>query len=346
MGLTLAAIIIMGGWVVLIVVAGLVMSLRPGGVAVQLAPAGAPGSTVTGRREEILLGGEAEVFGNVRGRVRAVLLGPDNHQLQDVSLMTGLDERTVPATAVLSADGQVLRLRDGWSDDDAIETEAKAATLRENATVVSAEGKRLGKLRLVCFDPTSRQVTALVVEGKGTPPQRMVPLSRVKAAGPDRIVTDLEKAEWMSLPAFATDWQIRESILGRLAADPELQLLSRSLRVEVQDQRVGLHGYAASREQADRLARVVRAIPGVLNLDLDLLTDEALARAVSDALKRDPATASARVQVSAHHGTIDMTGEAPDRATIRKIDAVASQVPGVQVVHNTVGLAPSAARTP
>jgi osmotically-inducible protein OsmY len=342
MGLTLAAIIIMGGWVVLIVAAGLVMSLRPGGVAVQLA--GAPASTMLGERDEILLGGEAEVFGNVRGRVRAVLLGPDNHQLQDVALMNGLDERTVPASAVLSADGQVLRLREGWSDDDPIETEAKAATLRENATVVNAEGKRLGKLRLVCFDPASRQVTALVVEGKGTPPQRMVPLSRVNAAGPDRVVTDLKAGEWTSLPAFATDWQIRQGILERLAMDPELALLSRSLRVEVQDQRVGLHGYAANRAQADRLAQVVRSIPGVLNLDLDVLTDEDVARAVSVALERDPSTAAAHVQLGAHHGTVDITGEAPDRATIRKIDAVASRVPGVQVVHNMVGLRASAAR--
>ena len=41
MDLTLAAIIIMGGWVVAIIAAGLVMVLRPGGVLVRLAPAAA-----------------------------------------------------------------------------------------------------------------------------------------------------------------------------------------------------------------------------------------------------------------------------------------------------------------
>ncbi|HEX9546150.1 MAG TPA: hypothetical protein VF942_02380, partial [Acidimicrobiales bacterium] len=114
MNLTLAAIVIMGGWVVVIVVAGLVMSLRPGGVAVQRAPVGSPASALTGRRDEILLGGEAEAFGNVRGRVRAVLFGPGNHQLQAVAVTGGLDERDVPASAILSADGRVLSLRDGW----------------------------------------------------------------------------------------------------------------------------------------------------------------------------------------------------------------------------------------
>src|ERR1700724_3053978 len=108
MDLTLAAIIIMGGWVILIVVAGLLMSLRPGGVAVRFAPAGAPVAGLTGRREEILLGGDAEVLGNVRGTVRAVQLRPESRRLQDLELATGLglEERQVPAGALLSADGQ------------------------------------------------------------------------------------------------------------------------------------------------------------------------------------------------------------------------------------------------
>src|SRR2546423_5332344 len=105
MDLTLAAIIIMGGWVVLIVVAGLVMSLRPGGVAVRFAPAGAPASRI-GRREEILLGGDAEVFGNVRGRVQAVQLAPGNRRLRDPQLTgLGFQEQTAAARATLSAPG-------------------------------------------------------------------------------------------------------------------------------------------------------------------------------------------------------------------------------------------------
>src|SRR3989442_11890892 len=67
MDLTLAAIVIMSGWVVAMVAAGLAMALRPGGVAVRFAPAGAPVTGVTGRRDEILLGGEAEGLGHVRG---------------------------------------------------------------------------------------------------------------------------------------------------------------------------------------------------------------------------------------------------------------------------------------
>src|ERR1700730_14159566 len=105
MSLTLAAIIIMGGWVILIVAAGLLMSLRPGGVAVRFAPAGAPVAGLSGRREAILLGGDAEVLGNVQGTVKAVQLRPENHRLQDLELATGLglEERQGPPAPLLAA---------------------------------------------------------------------------------------------------------------------------------------------------------------------------------------------------------------------------------------------------
>src|SRR2546428_13154931 len=70
MDLTLAAIVIMSGWVVAMVAAGLAMALRPGGVAVRFAPAGAPGPGVTGRRDEILLGGGGGGLGDGGGKGR------------------------------------------------------------------------------------------------------------------------------------------------------------------------------------------------------------------------------------------------------------------------------------
>src|SRR2546422_8900388 len=89
MDLTLAAIVIMSGWVVAMVAAGLAMALRPGGVAVRFAPVGAPVTGVTGRRDEILLGGEGGVLGNVGGTVRAVEVRPENRRLPGLGLGTG-----------------------------------------------------------------------------------------------------------------------------------------------------------------------------------------------------------------------------------------------------------------
>jgi osmotically-inducible protein OsmY len=347
MNLTLAAIVIMGVWVVAIVAAGFVMALRPGGVPVRLAAAGGSAVDPMAPRDEILLGGDAEVFGNVRGRVQAVRLRPESRELQDIELAGGfgLETQPVPATAILSADGQVLRLAQAWPEPPIDAPDTGRVTLRHDMTVVSAERKRLGKLGLVCFEPVSRIVTALVVTGRGTPARRLLAIDRVKQAGPDRILTDVKAGEWTTLPPFATDWEIRQTLLERLAADPELQALPRSMRIEVQDQQVRLEGYVADRAHADRVTQLVRSVPEVLKLDVDLVTDDGLARAVTAAIARDPAASAASVQVNAHHGTVDITGEAPDRATARAIEKVAGQVPGVQVVHNMVAVGRPAAAT-
>ena len=339
MDLTLAAIVIMGGWVVVMVAAGTAMSLRPGGVAIRFAPAGAPSAGFTGRRDEILLGGDAEVLGNVRGTVEAVQLRPENRRLQDLELATGLglEERQVPAGAILSADGQVVRLAEVWTESPA-GSGGDAASLRRDMTLRGADGKRLGRLRLVCFDRASGTATALVVAGRGTPSLRLLPIDRVREAGPNGIVTDLPSGDWSKLAPFATDWEIRQAITEQLMVDPVIRGIQRSITIDVQDQVVTVRGYVADQSEAERVARVIRSVPGVLQVDRKLITDDDLARAVTDAIRSDPALRAAEVQVSGHHGTADITGVAPNPAAARRIESVASQVPGVQVVHNMVSI--------
>jgi osmotically-inducible protein OsmY len=346
MDLTLAAIVIMGGWVVVMVAAGLVMSLRPGGVAVRFAPVGVPAAGLTGRREEILLGGEAEVLGNVRGTVRAVQLRPENRRLQDLELATGigLEGRQVPADAILSADGRVVRLAEEWTESPE-GSSANAASLRGDMPVRSADGKALGRLKLVCFDRTSGMATALVVAGRGTPSLRSLPIDRVKEAGPNGIVTDLASRDWTKLPPFATDWEIKQSFTEQLLADATLRALQRSITIDVEDQVVTLRGYVADQSEAERVAQLVRSVPGVLQVDRKLITDDDMARAVTGAIRSDPGTRAADVQISAHHGTVDISGISPDAATARRIESVTSRVPGVQVVHNMVSIRKAAPLT-
>jgi osmotically-inducible protein OsmY len=338
MDLTFFAIVIMGGWVVAIAAAGLVMILRPGGVAIRIAAAssGAAGAP-TGPREEILLGGDAEVLGNVRGRVESVQLRPDSRELQSIGVATGLETQTVPATAILSADGRTVRLAESWieSPDG---SDGKAATLRRDMAVKGADGKRIGRLRLVCFERASSKVTALVVAGRGIPSERLLPIEHVREVGPDGVISDLRSGDWMKLQPFATDWEIKQAVMDKLAADPQLRTAQRSISIDVEDQVVTLRGYAMDSSQTEQVARLIRSVPAVLQIDRQLITNEDLSRAVTEAIRRNPATSAAEVQVSAHDGTVDITGEAPDRATARAVDRVASQVPGVQVVHNVVGV--------
>src|SRR5438034_8144818 len=66
-------------------------------------------------------------------------------------------------------------------------------TLFRSMVVRSADGKRLGRLRLVCFDRASATVTGLVVAGRGKPDLRLLPIERAREAGPNGIVTRSEE---------------------------------------------------------------------------------------------------------------------------------------------------------
>jgi osmotically-inducible protein OsmY len=341
-----AAILILSLWVIVIVIAGLVMALRPGGVGVRLAPAvaaasGAPAPIVS-NRQEIPLGGEAQVLGNVRGRVHAVVLRPDTRQIEGVQVGGGLMEaETVPMASVLGGDGNVLQLADGWQDQT-YEVARNPAILRGNMPVMSADGKRIGRLRVVCYDPMSGAATALVAERGEAPTRLLVPIDRVLEAGPDRVLTNIQAGDSAKLPAFATDWELRQAIRQRFADDPGLRGLDRGLQIDVRDQRVQLQGSVADQAQADRVEQAVRNVPGVLSLESTLRSDEQLAQAVRDAIRREVGN-STNVNVTARSGVVDITGEASDRSVLRRIDAALRQVEGIQVAHNMVVVPPPSA---
>src|SRR5438034_457182 len=206
-------------------------------------------------------------------------------------------------TAILAPDGRVVHLTEGWSESPDPST-SDAVSLRRDMVVRSADGKRLGRLRLVCFDRASATVTGLVVAGRGKPDLRLLPIERVREAGPNGIVTDLPKGEWARLPTFATDWDIKQAFTDQLMADPALRALQRSVTIEVQDQVVTLRGYVVDQSEAERVARVIRSVPGVMQVDRKLITDDDMGRAVTDAIRSDAVSSAAEVQVSAHRGTV------------------------------------------
>src|SRR6202023_836220 len=126
----------------------------------------------------------------------------------DLSTDLGLETQLVRATAILAADGRAVRLAESWTElPDG--SDAEAVTLRRDVAVKGSDGKRLGRLRLVCFDPASGRVTALVIAGPGTPSLRLLPIDRVREAGPDSIVADLRSGDLPKLQPFATDWEIK-----------------------------------------------------------------------------------------------------------------------------------------
>ncbi len=338
MDLNLAAVLFMGGYVVVIAVAGLVLALRSGaGVTpMRVTPAG-----VGGCGQVVLLGGDVEALGNFRGHVESVELEPTG-RLVAIVLGSGgglIEGGRVPARAILASDGQVLQIAEPWAEST-VEGSANLVALQRNAAVVSGEGKRLGGVRMLCVDRDAGLVTGLIVAGGGRQRRTVrVPIDRVTAAGPERVMTNLRADEWASLQDFAPDQAIREAVIQRLAEEPATRLFVRSLTVDVQGQRVKLGGYVRTQLEAEQAAAVARSVPGVLVVDRAIRTDEDLVRAVRDAISRDLGGSATTIDVRSEFGQIDILGRVRDRQALRRIDAAVKAVPGVLVMHNfaTIG---------
>lgn len=338
MDLNLAAVLFMGGYVVVIVAAGLILSLRPGAGVTPLA---AIDAVVGGRGRVIVLGGDVEALGNFRGHVQSVELDRTG-RLVAIILGSGgglIEGGRVPANAILSSNGQVLQISEPSAEPPS-DGSANLVTLQPNAAVVSVEGKRLARLRMICIDRDAGLVTGLIAVGGARHGRTVrVPIDRVKAAGPERVVTNLRADEWASLQDFATDQAIREAVLQRLAEDPATEPVVRSLTVVVEDQRVKLGGYVRTPTEAEQAAAVARSVPGVLAVERATRTDEDLVRAVRDAISRDLGASATSLDVRSEFGQIDILGRVGDRQALRRIEAAVKAVPGVLVMHNftTVG---------
>jgi osmotically-inducible protein OsmY len=335
MDLNLAAVVFMGGFVLAIVAAALVLAFRSAGAMLTIS--GRPAPEPAGGRDEILLGGETDALGTPSGRVQAVLVQPATLEIQALAVSRAaglLEDQFVPADAILAADGQTVYLAETWTPGGPEEA-AGALPLRHGAAVQSADGKRLGNLQVVCFDRESKVVTAMAVAGRrGGNGLRLVPVERVQRAGPNRIATAVRAVEWATLQPYASDHIIRQAVLDQLAAEPVLKPFLPSLGVDVRDQQVRLRGYVSERAQAERAAQLAAAVPGALHVDQQIVSDDDLARAVGQAIGQDPATAAARVQVRSRFGRVEIGGSAPDPQTVRAIEDLAIRVPGVQAVHN------------
>ena len=338
MDLNAAAVIFMGGYVLVIVVAGLVLSLRPGGGTVPLTLTGPASGGTVGCGGAILLGGDVEAMGNFRGRVESVLVAARSGRLEGITLSSAaglIEGERVPAGAIESADGRRLQIREPWRQT---EPDGQApVSFHRGAAVLGAAGKRLGKLRLVCFDSDGGLVRGLIVaQGGRTQREVFLPIQHVKAAGAERVVTDIQRQQWDGLQPYATDESIKEAVLERLGQDPAVGHFARSLSVEVREQRVKLSGYVRMQTEAEKAAEVARSVPGVIAVDRAMRSDEDLASAVREAISRDLGTSGTDVEVRSVLGQVDIVGQVRDQQARRRIESAASRVPGVLVMHNLV----------
>ena len=75
--------------------------------------------------------------------------------------------------------------------------------LKEGTDVFTPSGEQVGKINRFVLDPTTNEVTHIVVQkGWLFPEDRVVPIAMISSATEDRIVLNKEIAEYDGLPPF------------------------------------------------------------------------------------------------------------------------------------------------
>jgi osmotically-inducible protein OsmY/sporulation protein YlmC with PRC-barrel domain len=204
--------------------------------------------------------------------------------------------------------------------------------LQKGQPVWATDG-RAGRVDLLFLDSKGQVQHFAVRKGRFLSHDVYVPVEMINRIDARGVWLTIDRAVLERLPSYQPDPVIAEEVDQALWRDEVLRIIDyEAIDFDVQDGVVTLRGYASTSTNKKRAERVVRKVPGVLDVENRLITDEEVAIAVSKALGRDERTRHQNILVSARHGVVTLNGEmesAEDWAAAEEVAASISQVRGV-----------------
>ena len=214
-------------------------------------------------------------------------------------------------------------------------------------TRVSCRDGAVGRIDHVLVDPESGRVRAIVVRKGGLLTKDViVPTSWVEAVQEDEIILAANRELLERLPEYRparSDTQISTDVQQALAADERTRGQAIDVRVELGV--VYLRGVVTTEEAKQAATEAAERVQGVWEIDhSDLLAESAVAKAVRDALARDPRTTQDAIDVTCVGGTITLLGQVRTPEEKTAAVEIARSVKGVVAVIDQLEVRPEAER--
>jgi len=133
------------------------------------------------------------------------------------------------------------------------------------------------------------------------------------------------------------DDELSEAVYRALRHEfPPLRELTLPLTVEARDGEVTLKGWVRTSSMKDAAAVLAAQVPGVKAVHNELVADDELERAVSQALEREPSLKDdfPGIRVDALAGAVTLWGTVSSAEDREKAEAITRRVPGVRQVFN------------
>ncbi|MGO8948774.1 MAG: BON domain-containing protein [Ktedonobacterales bacterium] len=199
-------------------------------------------------------------------------------------------------------------------------------------------GVRLGRLQQLTITQQSRTLRHLVVAG-GLGRKVVVPARLITSLTPQNLLlrlSDLPPEQQDHLLPYSADETLRQKMHDKLYDYEPMRLDLPGIEILPIDGTVWLRGHISSDGMRRLAEEKVQGITGLTALHNELVVDDALAAAVSQALAHDERTGGAGQHIGVYPrlGTIHLRGSVQTPAARERASAIATAVPMVGQVIN------------
>jgi len=142
---------------------------------------------------------------------------------------------------------------------------------------------------------------------------RRVPGTDVDTIGPDRVLLSIDRWQFQARPLYVPDEELEQAVYDALrAVGPIRYLALRRVEVRAAHGVVRLSGHVPKELHRREAVEIAAAVPGVVRVEDQLVSDERLTSAVALAMQPFPELQPSRVTVHANLGAVILEGELDD----------------------------------
>jgi osmotically-inducible protein OsmY/sporulation protein YlmC with PRC-barrel domain len=281
------------------------------------------------------------------GSVAHLIVDPGTRTISHVGVkLTRFgDALTVPIARVEDASAQQLRLTIARAEVSRQAEMIPAGAVRlSDATLVTSNGKRLGRLVQVSADMRTKGLLRLVVDRGWGGGEALAPVSALASIEGKRI--DLHLSDQETLTAYRPDEELLREANEALYDYARLRVDLRGIDVRVVDGEIWLGGHISSDLNRRVAEDQLKGLAGLAAVHNTLMADTDVAAAVAAALAQDPRTRGQHIGVYPDLGVVHLRGVVESAAAREAAGQVAAAVPGVSQAINELAVQPGAEVVP
>jgi osmotically-inducible protein OsmY len=209
---------------------------------------------------------------------------------------------------------------------------------------VTLNGKRLGRLVQLTSNHATHTLRHLVVDRLGG--EVLGPASAISAIELRQVELSIPDGAAAQLTPYRPDEELREEIRLAIEEVPRLRVDLPGMDIHVIDGVVWLRGHCASDLSRRLTWERVEGIRGIGELYNELISDQALAAAVSSALAHDARTARERIGVYPRLGHVFLRGRVRSEGARVAAGEIARMAPDVIDAHTVLIVDPQVSEIP